>query len=57
MREKKSGREKRKRQGKRVTWSTIDGTVERVSYLPLHFVDTLGKGTKKQLTKLRNKYL
>lgn len=57
MREKKSGREKRKRQGKRVTWSTIDGIVERVSYLPLHFVHTLGKGTKKQLTKLWNTYL
>lgn len=36
--QKKSGRENGKRQRKRVTWSLIDGTVERVCYLTLHLL-------------------
>lgn len=49
--QKKSGRKKEKRQRKRVTWSVIDSTVERVSYLTLHLLARVGKNTKKNMEK------
>lgn len=51
--QKKSGREKEKRQRQRVTWSTIDGTVERVSYLTLNLLVRVGKNTKNMEKRLK----